>query len=117
MTGWRLGYTVLPPALVEPVVRLLINNVSCVPAFIQEAGIEALTGPQGSVSIMVEEFKKLGLESSRLADYLMEEARVATLPGTAFGECGEGYLRLSYATSLENIEKAVERIYGAVVRL
>jgi aspartate/methionine/tyrosine aminotransferase len=51
-----------------------------------------------------------GLTSQKLADKLLEEAGVAVLPGTAFGENGEGYLRFSYPTSIENIERAVERI-------
>jgi aspartate/methionine/tyrosine aminotransferase len=52
----------------------------------------------------------LGLSSRELADRLMHEAGVATLPGTAFGTYGEGYLRISYATSAENIPRAVRRI-------
>jgi len=149
MTGWRLGYAVMPPQLVDPVVRLIVNSVSCTPTFIQHAGIEALTGPQDSIPKMVDEFrkrrdliveglnkipgiscllpkgafyvfpnvKKLGMGSKQLANYLLEEAGVATLSGTDFGRYGEGYLRLSYATSLENIKKALERINTAVVKL
>ena len=45
MTGWRLGFGVFPPALVEPVTRLVINSVSCTSAFSQYAAIAALTGP------------------------------------------------------------------------
>ena len=149
MTGWRLGYAVMPPELVDPVVGLIVNSVSCTPAFTQYAGIEALTGPQDSIPRMVDEFrkrrdlivdglnkipgiscllpkgafyvfpnvKKLGVDSSQLANYLLEEAGVATLSGTDFGSYGEGYLRLSYATSIENIEKALERIKTAVAKL
>ncbi|MFW3145315.1 MAG: pyridoxal phosphate-dependent aminotransferase [Thermoplasmatota archaeon] len=51
-----------------------------------------------------------GLSSQELADKLLEEAGVATLPGPSFGNNGEGYLRFSYPTSVENIQKAVERI-------
>jgi len=58
MTGWRMGYAYMPPELVEPVVKLIANSVSCTAPFIQQAGIEALTGPQDSVPKMVEEFKK-----------------------------------------------------------
>lgn len=60
---------------------------------------------------------RLGLPSSRLAEYLLQEAGVATLGGNAFGSYGEGYLRLSYANSLENIEKAINRIAEAVHNL
>ncbi len=149
MTGWRLGYAVMPPELVEPVVRLITNSVSCTVPFIQYAGIEALTGPQDSVPKMVSEFKKrrdlivdglnqipgiscrrprgafyvfpnikeLGVDCKQFADYLLHEAGVATLPGTHFGRYGEGYLRLSYATSVENIKNALERIDRAVTKL
>jgi aspartate aminotransferase len=52
-----------------------------------------------------------------LADHLLQEAGVATLSGTSFGEHGEGYLRLSYATSIPNINEALERLGDAVARL
>lgn len=58
-----------------------------------------------------------GMSSNELADFLLTKAGVATLSGTGFGEAGEGYLRLSYANSIENIEIALERIYKAVSRL
>ena len=55
-----------------------------------------------------------GLGSEELADYLLNSAGVATLSGASFGSCGEGYLRLSYANSIENIEIALERIDKAL---
>ena len=149
MTGWRLGYAVMPPELVDPVVGLIVNSVSCTATFIQHAGIEALTGPQDSTASMVAEFKKrrdlivdglnaipgiscrrpkgafyvfpnvkkLGMSSAQLADYLLNEAGVAALAGTDFGKYGEGYIRLSYANSMENIEKALKKIEMAVAKL
>jgi aspartate/methionine/tyrosine aminotransferase len=57
MTGWRLGYAALPPALVPAFSRLIINSVSCTSAFSQIAAVEALTGPQDAVDAMVEEFR------------------------------------------------------------
>ena len=149
MTGWRLGYAALPPNLVEPVVRLIINSVSCTAPFTQYAGIEALTGPQGSVPKMVSEFKKrrdlivsglnripgiscvlpkgafyvfpnvkgVGVDCNKLADYLLNKAGVACLPGTHFGRYGDGYLRFSYATSLDKINIALERIEKTVKEL
>jgi len=149
MTGWRLGYAVMPPELVEPVVYLIANSVSCTTPFIQYAGIEALTGPQDSIPKMVDEFKKrrdliveglneipgiscrrpkgafyvfpnvkkVGMNCKQLANYLLNEVGVATLPGTDFGKYGEGYLRLSYATSQENIKKALERIKTALKKI
>jgi aspartate/methionine/tyrosine aminotransferase len=57
MTGWRLGYAILPEALVAPFSRLIINTVSCTSSFSQIAAVEALEGPQDSVDAMVEEFR------------------------------------------------------------
>jgi aspartate/methionine/tyrosine aminotransferase len=52
----------------------------------------------------------VGLPSDEFATRLLDEAGVAVLPGTAFGDYGEGYLRLSFANSLANIESALDRI-------
>jgi len=57
MTGWRLGYAIVPEALVTPFSRLIVNSVSCTNAATQWAGVEALTGPQDAVDAMVAEFK------------------------------------------------------------
>jgi aspartate aminotransferase len=57
MTGWRLGYAILPEPLVTPLGRLVVNSVSCTNAATQWAGVEALTGPQDAVDEMVAEFK------------------------------------------------------------
>jgi aspartate aminotransferase len=142
MTGWRLGYGVMPPALAEKVSLLLVHAVGCTAHFTQLAGVEALLGPQDQVAETLAEYqrrrdtlvaglnsipgihcqqpagafyafpniKSFGRTSSELADRLLEEAGVALLPGTAFGSGGEGYLRICYANSLTNIEKAIERI-------
>jgi len=58
--------------------------------------------------------KQIGWPAKKLADYLLEEAGVACLSGTAFGEYGEGYIRFSYANSVENIQKALERTAQAI---
>ncbi len=57
MTGWRLGYAIVPPPLVPVFSRLMINTVSCTATFSQMAAVEALTGPQDAVDAMVEEFR------------------------------------------------------------
>ena len=57
MTGWRLGYAIVPEKLVTPFSRLIVNSVSCTNAATQWAGVEALTGPQDAVTAMVEEFR------------------------------------------------------------
>jgi aspartate aminotransferase len=139
MTGWRLGYAALPPELVEPVTRLLINSVSCTPPAVQLAGVAALEGPRTEVEAMLTEFRRrrdvvvpglnalpgvscvmprgafyafpnireTGFGSRELAERLLLDVGVALLSGTAFGEYGEGYLRLSYANSLERLEEAL----------
>jgi aspartate/methionine/tyrosine aminotransferase len=149
MTGWRLGWGVMPLALVPHITRLQTNSNSCVAGFTQYAGVEALTGPQDAVAEMVAAFKArrdviveglnaipgfkclkprgafyafpntrgTGWDSRKLADYLLNEAGVACLSGTAFGEAGEGYIRFSYANSLENIQKALMRVREAVQKI
>ncbi len=61
--------------------------------------------------------KGIGKKSKEFSDYLLNEAGVAVLPGTSFGRYGEGYLRISFANSVENIEKALDRISKAVEKL
>ena len=146
MTGWRLGYAVMPKGLVEPIVRMIVNSVSCTAPFIQRAGIEALSGPQDFIPGMIDEFKKrrdlivdglneipgvscrkprgafyafpnikkTGMKSKALAEYLLKGANVAMLAGSDFGKYGEGYLRLSYANSQQNLQKAIDRISAAL---
>jgi aspartate/methionine/tyrosine aminotransferase len=71
-------------------------------------GISCLR-PKGAFYVFPN-IRKIGMTSDQLSDLLLEKAGVAGLPGTAFGSYGEGYLRFSYANSVENIEKALERI-------
>jgi aspartate aminotransferase len=146
MTGWRLGFGIMPEPLAAKMDLLLTHSVGCTATFTQLAGLEAVVGPQDQVETVVAEFHRrrdliveglnaipgilcpmpqgafyafpnvqaFGLSSAELADYLLDVAGVAVLPGTAFGRNGEGYLRLSYANSEENIEKALERIQSAL---
>lgn len=84
-------------------------------------GLNAIDGiscvkPLGSFYVFPN-VTKLPLSCEALADYLMDEVGVALLPGTAFGKYGDGYLRLSYANSLENINDALNRIKIAVAKL
>ena len=142
MTGWRIGYGVMPVELVEPISRLVTNSVSCTASFTQMAALEALNGPQDTTMRMVSEFKRrrdaiveglndipgiscrmplgafyvfpsvegTGMTSRQFADSLLPEAGVACLAGESFGRYGEGYVRFSFANSIENIEKALQRI-------
>lgn len=149
MTGWRLGYGVMPEWLATQVAALMVNSNSCTAAFTQWAGVEALKGPQDEARKMVEAFRQrrdiiveglnqipgfrclkpkgtfyvfpniagTGKGSREMADFLLREAGVACLSGTAFGKYGEGFVRFSYANSVENIRKALERIGEAIARL
>ena len=142
MTGWRLGYGIMPQELVPHVTRLAVNSVSCAASFSQRAAIAALDGPRDGVEAMVAELdrrrrlitdglrsipgvkcpepegafnvfpsiQETGLSSSQFEERAMNEAGVALLSGSAFGEFGEGYVRLSYANSQENIQKALDRL-------
>ena len=142
MTGWRLGYGVMPNDLAFLVSRLMTNSNSCTASFSQRAIIAALQGTQKPTDDMVAEFRRrrdmlvaelnsipgfscrnprgafyafpnitgTGRKSRELAEKLLEDAGVAVLSGTAFGQHGEGYLRLSYANSPENLREAVRRI-------
>jgi len=142
MTGWRLGYGIMPAEFTPVMSRLQTNATSCTAAMTQMAGVEALTGPQDSVDRMVDEFRKrrdvivsglnvlpgvkclvpsgafyafpdirgTGLSSKDLEHRLLSEAGVACLSGTAFGEYGNGFLRFSYANSVENIREALGRL-------
>jgi aspartate/methionine/tyrosine aminotransferase len=78
---------------------LLVNGLNAIP------GVSCQI-PQGAFYAFPN-IKELGVSSAELANYILEEAGVAVLPGTAFGEFGEGYLRLAYANSLENLERAM----------
>ena len=149
MTGWRLGFGIMPQPLAEKLGLLLTHSTGCTATFTQYAGLEAVLGPQDEVEAVRTEFRRrrdlmvqglnaitgvrcprpqgafyafpnvqpFGRSSDELADLLLEEAGVAVLPGTAFGRNGEGHLRLSYANSLQNIEKALERMADALARL
>jgi aminotransferase len=78
------------------------------------SGLNAIPGvrcnkPQGTFYAFPN-VKALGRKSAELAELLLEEAGVALVPGTAFGEHGEGYLRVAFTTSMDKIEKGLERI-------
>ncbi len=58
MTGWRCGFAAVPDALIDPLVRFFVNSTSCVPPFVQHAGIAALRGPRDEVDAMMAEFRE-----------------------------------------------------------
>jgi aspartate aminotransferase len=142
MTGWRLGYGVMPEELAGKISRLATNCHSCTAAFTQRAGMAALTGPQDDTAKMRNEFKRrrdlivkglneidgiqclsprgafyvfprvadLGLKSKEIEQRLLNDYGVAALCGTAFGAFGEGHVRFSCANSMENLQKALDRV-------
>ena len=71
--------------------------------------------PQGAFYVFPS-IKTFGMTSDEFALKLLEEEKVAVVPGTAFGDCGEGYLRISYAYSLNDLKRALERMERFVKR-
>lgn len=146
MTGWRLGYAIGPERVIEKMGLLLQTIISCVPPFVQYAGMAALNCDPYIIRAMVEECQKrrdqivnglnslpgisclkpsgafyvfpnitgTGMTSREFANFMLEHARVALLPGVDLGECGEGYARLCYATNGEAIAEGVERMRKAL---
>ncbi len=144
MTGWRLGYAIVPPDLVRPMQRIAMNLFLSTNEFVQWSGIMALRAAQGHAHAMCKEYnerrrfmlrrlreigfgiarepegafyifanaKRFGRDSRKLAFDMLSEAGVATAPGIDFGENGEGFLRFSYASSIENIALGMERLEG-----
>jgi aspartate aminotransferase len=156
MTGWRIGYALGPSDVIAAASKIQSQSTSNPTSIAQAAALEAIRGPQDTVTVMVREFqkrrdvivdrlnaidgitcrkpegafyvfpnvggllhktgrgKKLG-SPCEVADYLLEEAKVAAVPGEDFGS--HEHIRFSYATSLEDIEKGAARIREAVQKL
>ncbi|MBE9503909.1 MAG: aminotransferase class I/II-fold pyridoxal phosphate-dependent enzyme, partial [Proteobacteria bacterium] len=142
MTGWRLGYAVVPQRYIRTIQCLVQNFLISAPTISQWGGLAALEEADDDLEMMRNEYKKrrdfllngldkIGLEVSskpagafyvlvnmkqysndslQFAYDLLENTNVAVTPGIDFGEGGEGFIRLSYATSIENIEAALSRI-------
>ncbi len=142
MTGWRLGYLIVPKQHVRTFQKVQQNFFISTNSFVQHAGVAALTGPQHQVLEMVrnyderrrymlERIRKTGLKvkappmgayyiladarqycqsSLELSWRILEEAGVAVTPGIDFGDGAEGYLRFSYANSIENISEGMDRL-------
>jgi len=145
MHGWRLGYGIMPEPLAERVRLFFTHGFGCTAQASQIAAVEALTGPQDHVAMMVKAYqerreiivdglnklprihclkpqgafyafpniRETGKSSQGIANLFLDFG-VALLPGSAFGKYGEGYLRLSYANSIPNIERALERMENAL---
>lgn len=142
MTGWRLGVAIGPKEVIEKMGLVVQTIVSCVPPFIQLAGIEAIKGDQSAIADMRTAYQQrrnvlvdglnsipgiecvkpegamyafpnitgTGMTSDEFTHFALEKAGVALLPGNNFGEHGEGFVRLCYVNTLENIERAVGQL-------
>src|SRR5262249_22853341 len=150
MTGWRIGYTLAPEALIQASVKMQSQSTSNPASIAQHAALEAMRGSMDSVPVMLAEYERrrkriveglraipgitcempggafyafpnvathlanggsgqaLAKDTTELAKLLLDKARVALVPGDAFG--APGYLRLSYATSLERIDEGLRRL-------
>ena len=157
MTGWRIGFAAGPREVIAAASRLQSQNSGNPNSIAQAAAVEALSGPQDDVKVMVEEFRArrsliverlralpgfslpnvpqgafyafpnvsnlLGtsrdgrkvVDGDSFADFILEEARVAIVGGNDFG--APDHVRFSYATSLENLNKAFDRIEAALPKL
>jgi aspartate aminotransferase len=150
MTGWRIGYTLGPEALIQALIKLQSQSTSNATSIAQYAALEAMRGPMETVPVMLAEYEKrrkriveglraipgitcewpggafyafpdisahlsngasrpaLAKSCTEIARVLLDRAYVAVVPGAAFG--APGYLRLSYATSIERIEEGLRRL-------
>ncbi len=140
MTGWRLGYHAAPEPIAKAIDAIQSHSTSNPTSFAQKGAVAALNGPQDHLKSWLAEYSrrrsyahqklnsipgiscvnakgafylfpnisKLGLNSTDFCAKLLEQQKVAAVPGIAFG--ADDYLRLSYATSMANIEKGLDRI-------
>lgn len=148
MTGWRMGWAIAPKAVIDKLSIFLQDSITNVAAFVQLAGLAAITGPQEWVEkkrlalqrkrdLMIAALNTVpglecqvpsgafyafpritgtGLTSQEYADRLLLEAGVAVVAGTAFGSQGEGYIRMTYAVSDEDIVEGTKRMREAALK-
>ena len=152
MTGWRLGYAIAHPELIDAAGKIQSHSTSNPSSIAQAAAVEALNGgdeevrrmydayverraylvpalnaidgfccadPDGAFYVFPDIHQFFGLgsvhDSQSFANFLLDDARVAVVPGSAFG--ADGFIRISYATSMDRIKEGVERLSRAVARL
>jgi len=140
MTGWRIGFTAAPLPIAKAIGAIQSHSTSNPTSFAQVGAVQALEGPQDHIDQWLGEFTKrrtvacnklnaiegincvnaqgafylfpnisgTGMKSGEFCERLLAEAKVAAVPGIAFGS--DDYIRISYATSLENIETALDRL-------
>ncbi|WP_457591640.1 pyridoxal phosphate-dependent aminotransferase [Geoglobus sp.] len=145
MTGWRLGYAVAPESVIGRMRKIQSHSISSPTTFVQYAGIAALRGDQSFVKDMVAEFRKrrdllidglknlglryappegafyvfmdTGMDGDEFSRRFLEEYHVAVTPGSGFGRSYRSWVRLSYATSVENIREMLERLETFLARV
>ena len=147
MTGWRIGFLAAPAPIAKAISAIQSHSTSNPTSFAQSGAIQALDGPQDHLHEWLDEFAKrrsyayeelnelkdiscvnaqgafylfpnisgTGMRSEKFCEKLLSEAKVAAVPGIAFG--ADNYIRISYATSMENLKKALERISDFVTHL
>ncbi len=143
MTGWRLGYVASSKELIGGLIRIHQYATVCATSFAQHGAVAALKGPQDDVEIMGKEFSRrrvmlvdrlqkmpglsvftpkgafyifinieeLGMTAQELGTYLLDEASIAVVPW------GDNHIRISYANSYENLEKAMDNMEAALKKL
>ncbi len=142
MTGWRIGYVLAPPFIINTMIDVNENNVFTAPSISQRAALHALQmrneiqpfiveefkkrvfyayeriqkikvfhvlPPEGSIYLFVN-IKKTGLSSNQFVEKLLREAHVLVIPGNAFGESGEGYIRIALTVDVDTLKEAFDRI-------
>ena len=140
MTGWRIGFTAAPLPIAKAIGAIQSHSTSNPTSFAQVGAVQALEGPQDHLEMWLSEFNKrrsvafeklnatdgiscvnaqgafylfpnisgTGMKSADFCERLLAEAKVAAVPGVAFGS--DDYIRISYATSMANIEEALGRL-------
>jgi aspartate aminotransferase len=151
MTGWRIGFGLVPTSVVGAMTKLQSHSTSNPTSISQKAAVEAVRGPQESVGIMLAEYRKrrdfvvqrlraipgvrcaeprgafyaypnVGVvigksgisDTLQFAERLLADAGVAVVPGEAFGT--NQHVRISYATSLHELERGLDRIHQFIVQ-
>ncbi len=147
MTGFRVGYAIAPEDILSGMLKIHQYSMLCAPVTAQIGALEALRNGDDELEKMRTEYlrrrnffvkklrsvlevnmpegafyvfpsiKSTGLSSEEFAEKLLFEKNVAVVPGNAFGECGEGYIRCAYAVSMEKLREAAERIIEFVESL
>ena len=142
MPGWRLGYIVAPMEIIKKVSLLFQTVYSCLPSFIQHAGISAFNSnkelmderlrvlvnrrnilsqglntipgiqcrPADGSIFLFPDIRNTGMTSNEFVDFVMSECSVVVLPGNVFGENGEGFFRISFARSEDQITEAIKNM-------